>query len=356
MRALNVSKHDLRVTRVVDMALPGLIDGAARLRVDLFALTSNNLTYAAMGSGSAGYWDFFPGSKDWGRPPAWGFGTVVASRAGGVDEGARYFGFFPISETLDVVPSKASVRGFTDSAPHRAGKAAVYNQYVETRADPAYDAAFEREQALVRPLYASGWWTADRVHQDRPATVLISSASSKTAMAAAHRLRRQGSASLVALTSARHKAYVEGTGLYDRAHAYDDLAAISVEAPAVYVDFLGREDLMAGVHRLLGASLQSSILVGATDWAAKPGGLQRPGLTLPGPAPELLFVPEYAPRRLQAQRDLGAALLGDLRDFVAQSRALFVPRQEAGEGAITRAWGRLAAGETAPYEGWVLSF
>jgi hypothetical protein len=356
MRALNVNKQDLRVTRVVDLEPPALIDGAARLRVDRFALTSNNLTYAAKGSGSAGYWDFFPGSQDWGRSPAWGFGTVVASRAGGVEEGARYFGFFPISETLDVIPSKASGRGFTDGVPHRAGKAAVYNQYLDTRADPAYDAAFEPEQALVRPLYASGWWTADRVHQDRPATVLISSASSKTAMAAAHRLRRQGRASLVALTSPRHTAYVAGTGLYDQTHAYDDLAAISIAAPAVYVDFLGREDLTAAVHRLMGAALHSSILVGATDWAAKPGGLQQPGLALPGPVPELLFVPEYAPRRLQAQRDLGATLLGDLRDFYAQSRALFLPRQEAGEAAITTAWARLAGGETAPHEGWVLSF
>jgi hypothetical protein len=356
MRALTVSKHDLSETCVVDIEPPALIDGAARLRLDLFALTANNLTYAAMGSGAAGYWDFFPGSQGWGRPPAWGFATVVASKADGVEEGCRYFGFFPISETLDVIPGKAGVRGFIDGAPHRAGKAAVYNQYLDTRADPAYDAAFEPQQALVRPLYASGWWTAECVHQDRAATVLISSASSKTAMAAAHQLRRQGSASLVALTSARHKAYVAGTGLYDQVHVYDDLTEIRAEAPAVYVDFLGREDLTAAVHRQLGASLQSSILVGATDWAAKPGGLQQPRLALPGPAPELLFVPDYAHRRLQAHRDLGAALLGDLRDFYAQSRALFLPRQETGEAAITTAWARLAAGETAPDEGFVLTF
>jgi hypothetical protein len=145
---LQVKKRDPRLARVVDVKPPPLTDGAARLELDFIALTSNNMTYAVMGEGFGGYWGFFPGPEDWGKPPAWGFATVIASKAQGIAEGARYYGFFPISETLDVIPNQASARGFVDGAAHRACKAAVYNHYADTRADPAYDASFELEQAL----------------------------------------------------------------------------------------------------------------------------------------------------------------------------------------------------------------
>ncbi len=356
MRELLVSKRDLRELRVVDVEPAPLVDGAVRLRLDLFALTSNNLTYAAMGDSTAGYWDFFPGPAGWGRPPAWGLGTVIDSRAEGVAEGARYYGFFPVSETLDVTPVKAGARGFMDGAPHRAGKAVVYNYYVNTGTDAAYDAAFELEQPLIRPLFPSGWWLADRVQQDQPTRVLISSASSKTALSAAAQLRRRGGAELVALTSARHQTFVAKTGLYDHVHTYDDLAGVSLRAHTTYVDFLGREELTEAIHRRLGASLECSILMGATDWAAKPGGLQRPMKELPGPPPELLFVPDYAARRLQTDRELGATLIRDLRDFYAESRAYFTVRREVGTAAIASAWSRLSADQASPGEGLVLSF
>jgi hypothetical protein len=166
MREIHIRKNDLRVGRAVDVTSPPLADGAARLRLDLFALTSNNITYAAMGSGTLGYWDFFPGPEGWGRPPVWGFASVVQSNAPGIDEGARYWGFYPMGEALDVTPTNIRPDRFIDGAPHRAVKAALYNLHFNTTADPAYDPAFEPEQTLFRPLYATGWWAADCVHKD----------------------------------------------------------------------------------------------------------------------------------------------------------------------------------------------
>lgn len=356
MREVHISKDDLRIARVVDVAPPPLAEGAARLQLDLFALTSNNITYAAMGAGQLGYWDFFPGPDGWGRPPVWGFATIVQSKAPGVEEGARFYGYFPISETLDVTPVRAGPRGFTDGAAHRNAKAAVYNQYANIAADPAYDSAFEPEQTLFRPLYATGWWAADCVHQDRPRSVVISSASAKTALATAHQLRRLGDAELVALTSARNADYVRGTGLYHRTIGYDAVASLTTGAPATYVDFLGREELIAAAHRALGANLARSILIGATDWGDRPGGVQPPKSALTGPVPEFFFVPTYASGRLGAEPELGAAMLGDMRAFYAESGALVTPRRLVGADAILESWARLAAGETPPREGLVLSF
>ncbi len=358
MREVQIRKDDLRVARVVDVAPAPLAEGAARVRLDLFALTSNNITYAAMGAGALGYWDFFPGPEDWGHPPVWGFATVVQSKSPGVEEKARFYGYFPISETLDVLPAKVGLQGFMDSALHRRAKAIVYNQYVNTDADPVYDAAYEPEQTLFRPLYATGWWAADYVHQGRPSprTIVISSASSKTALATAHQLRRLGDAEIVALTSARNDAYVRDMGLYHRTFTYEAVASVRAEAPAAYVDFLGRDALNVAVHRALGASLVRSVLIGATDWGNKPGGIQPPTAALEGPKPEFFFVPAYAAGRIKSAGELGAAMQRDLRAFYAASRAFVVARRIAGAEAILESWGRLAAGTTSPREGLVLSF
>ena len=48
--------------------------------MDKFALTANNVTYAAFGD-AMHYWKFFPGPDDEsGRVPVWGFADVADSR------------------------------------------------------------------------------------------------------------------------------------------------------------------------------------------------------------------------------------------------------------------------------------
>jgi len=358
MLEIHIRKDDLRVARVSDVEPGPLSEGAARLALELFALTSNNVTYAAMGEGSLGYWDFFPGPEGWGRLPVWGFATVAESRAPGVREGDRFYGYFPMGESLDVFPVKPGPRGFMDGAAHRGAKAPVYNQYLNTAADPAYDAAFEPEQAIFRPLYGTGWWAADCVMQGhpQPRSIVLSSASSKTALATAHQLRRLGNARLIALTSARNADYVRETALYHETLTYEAVGSLAAGAPAVYLDFLGRESLTSAVHAALGAGLARSILVGATDWDSKPGGVVLPAAALEGPKPEFFFVPDYYAVRLKADAALGAAMMRDLRAFYAASRSLLTVNRLAGAGDILESWSRLLGGSVPPREGLVLSF
>src|SRR6478672_1671006 len=73
-----------------------LTEGAVRLRVDAFALTSNNITYAAFGD-AMNYWGFFPtGEQGWGIVPVWGFATVVQSLHPGVAVGEKLSGYWPM--------------------------------------------------------------------------------------------------------------------------------------------------------------------------------------------------------------------------------------------------------------------
>lgn len=350
MRELHINKKDIRDTKLVDVAPAPLAPGAVRLKLDLFALTSNNVTYAAMGEGMLAYWDFFPAPEGFGKVPVWGFGTVRESNAPEIAVGSRFYGYYPLAETLDVIPKKTAT-GFVDAAPHRAAKAPLYNVYTDITADPGYDANYEPEQTLFRPLYGTGWWAADCIKQGEARTVVLSSASSKTALATAHQLRKLGGAEIIGLTSPANEAYVRESGLYHRVVLYNDAAALKVEAPATYVDFLGRAELTATVHRALGAALTRSIIIGVTDWAAPRGSEQ-----LPGPKPEFFFVPTYAAERLKADPQLMPVMGRDLRAFYPASRAFVTTQRITGAAAIQSAWTRLAAGDVPPRDGLVLSF
>ena len=75
-----VNRADIHECRVVEGTPPDPAPGQALLRVDRFALTSNNITYAVLGD-ALKYWDFFPASHPdvWGRIPVWGYAEVIAS-------------------------------------------------------------------------------------------------------------------------------------------------------------------------------------------------------------------------------------------------------------------------------------
>ena len=76
------------------------------MRVEQFAFTANNMTYALIGASTGWYWDFFLAPRGWGRIPVWGFGKVVASEVDNVKTGEDLFGFFPMSTHAVLKPGK----------------------------------------------------------------------------------------------------------------------------------------------------------------------------------------------------------------------------------------------------------
>ena len=179
--------------------------GEVLLRIDRFALTANNVTYAAHGVDMA-YWTFFPAADGFGIVPVWGFATVVESQADGIVAGERFYGYWPMASHALLLLAKVSPRGFYDAAPHRRGLPPVYNNYVA--ACPAYGS--EVIQALFRPLYTTSF-VLDAMLADSPAsTLLVSSASSKTALGLAQ--AAQSRQRVIGLTSTANRSFVEATG------------------------------------------------------------------------------------------------------------------------------------------------
>jgi hypothetical protein len=141
---LLVKCNDLRKMRWVGdeaVASAPLPDGAVRFRIDSFALTSNNITYAAFGA-AMNYWRFFPADDPaWGRIPVWGFATVAESRCVGLSSAERFYGYWPLASHAVLQPERVTANGFIDGVAHRRELHAVYNQYLRCSADPGYDAA-----------------------------------------------------------------------------------------------------------------------------------------------------------------------------------------------------------------------
>jgi len=295
-----VERKDLRETHWLDAPDAALPPGSVRLRIELFALTANNITYAAFGDAMS-YWSFFPTpDPDTGCIPVWGFATVAESRGDGVEVGERFYGYFPMADAVVLLPGRVGPAGFVDEAAHRRELPGIYNHYLRCSADPLHDPAHEGELALLRPLFTTSFliddFLADNAFFDAR-TVILSSASSKTAYGTAFCLaQRRGTPQavrVVGLTSAANADYARGLGCYDEVRLYDEVALLDANAPSVYVDMSGSVPVRAAVHAHFGDRLRYSCSVGGTHWNELGSGKG-----LAGPRPVLFFAPAQSRKRL----------------------------------------------------------
>lgn len=289
-----VKRDDLRECRIADSETPEVGPGEALLRVERFGLTANNVTYAVMGEAMS-YWDFFPAADGWGRVPMWGFAEVESSEAEGIEPGTRVYGYLPPSSRLLVNPASVDGQGFVDGSPHRAALPSAYHRYLASDADPFYRADTEAIQMLLRPLFFTSFLIDDQLTDDGltgRGPVLISSASSKTAIAAAHLLARREGVELVGLTSPGNREFVESLGIYGRAVPYGEIGSLE-RGPATYVDIAGDGGVRRAVHSHFGDELLHSMAVGITHWEELGAGEGE----LPGPAPSFFFAPDRVAKR-----------------------------------------------------------
>ncbi len=349
-----VYKTDWAQHRLADAPLPTLADGQVLFRVDRFALTANNISYALAGD-MLGYWNFFPAPDGWGRIPVMGFGDVIASNHADVAVGTRCFGFYPMSRYLVIEPNSASPASITDGAAHRAETAPVYRQYSPTTSDALHQPDHEDALMLMRGLFMTSFladdFIADQALGDQ--AVLISSASSKTSIALGHLVSTGGRARSVGLTSARNLEFVRKLGCYDEVVTYDQVGALDAARPTVYVDMAGSSTVRRAVHEHFGDQLKHSCTIGATHWEEQGGGDEN----LPGPTPEFFFAPGQVQKRAadwgpqELQRKLGDAW-ADFRTF---SEGWLKVQRGYGPDDLARVYEDTLAGRTEPQDGHVLS-
>ncbi|MGZ5360400.1 MAG: DUF2855 family protein [Solirubrobacterales bacterium] len=347
-------RDDLHSSRFVHGEPPAPSDGEALLRIESFGLTSNNVTYAVFGEAMS-YWDFFPASEpEWGRLNVWGYAHVADSRHPELEEGVRVYGYLPCSSHLLVVPDRVDGKGFFDAAPHRAALPSAYQGYRDVRGDPVYDAGREDEQILFWPLFYTSFLIDDFLDDEGffgADTIVISSASSKTAIIAAYLLAQREGVEVAGLTSAGNREFVEGLAVYDSVAAYDEIESLPGDR-AVYVDISGDGGIRAAVHNRYGDRLAHSSAVGAThhDQLGAAAG------ELTGPTPVFFFAPDRIRKR---GADWGTAKLDEnvaaaWRPFAEWASGWLRVERISSEDEIRRVYLELLDGKVDPAAGTVV--
>ncbi|MEM9396947.1 MAG: DUF2855 family protein, partial [Pseudomonadota bacterium] len=182
----NFAKHQVRTSPEQALA-----DGEVRVKIDFFAFTANNLTYAVAGD-MLGYWQFFPASApEQGMIPVWGFADVIESNSAEVAVGERIYGYLPPASELVLKPMKVKGDSWFDASDHRQSLPPLYNRYL--RLEPKSEEAKQREigQALLGPLYMTGYLLYDMLKENQyfgAEQVVVVSASSKTSIGLAYAL------------------------------------------------------------------------------------------------------------------------------------------------------------------------
>ena len=353
-----VKRDDLHKTRIEeDGDAPELAEGQALLEIDCFGLTANNITYAVMGDAMS-YWKFFPTGEDgWGRVPMWGFANVADGNGTGLEDGARVYGYLPPSTYLVVQPSDAGERGFTDLSPHRAELPSAYQGYRLTEDDPLYEHGSEAAQMLFWPLFFTSWLIDDQIADEGfygAETIVISSASSKTAIIAAFQLaQREDAPKLIGLTSPGNREFVEGLGIYDGVAGYDEIADLP-DGKAAYVDMSGDGEVRWDVHERYGDDLTHDMPVGMSHHEQLSAG--RHG-KLRGPTPEFFFAPTRAKKRISdwGGRELDDRMAAAWKPFVEFADGWLEVRTSSGPEGLAETYLEVLDGKVPPQAGHVVT-
>jgi hypothetical protein len=353
-----VARRDFQQCKVIETMIPdaaSLPADALLVKVERFAFTANNITYAVLGD-ELKYWQLFPAPDGFGNIPVWGFGEVIGSNHPGITIGERLFGYFPMATHLVIEAADVSKRGLRDAAAHRQGVAPVYNAYARVTDDPAFIGRQGDYQALLRPLFMLSFLVEDALAADEfhgARSVMLSSASSKTAFGLAHLLhtKRQG-IKVIGLTSAANTQFVQSLGCYDEVVNYDDVTSLPSNAPVAYVDMAGNSALRATLHRHFGDQMKYSGRIGLTHRSSSP---DEPAL--PGARPQWFFAPDQIRKRA---KEWGP---GGIDRLFSSAWSGFVPMLERclsvvegrGPAAVKQVYLDTLAGRIPPDQGHMLS-
>lgn len=352
MQRLLVNQKKITQTQLEDVAETPLADGQARLKLESFALTANNVTYAASGF-AIGYWQFFPtGIDGQGLVPVWGVADVVESRSDALEVGTRLYGFYPLAEQLVMTPKADGHGGIEDVAAHRTALPAVYNRYTPVRSGSTEQ---DHMRSLLQPLLATSYLLFDWLMDNDwfgAEQIIIGSASSKTGLGLCKFLAEPADRSYktVGLTSDRNRAFVEGLGACDQVLSYDEVADLAL-VPSVYVDMSGNAQVKTALHERLQDRLKHSSAVGISHWDQF-----QPQIKLAGPKPEFFFAPSQIAKRRDewGPGEIEQRITAAWKRIAGEASAWLDLKVHDGMASAPEVYSALADGLANPREGHII--
>lgn len=352
-----VARDDLQRCKTIETQLPNaatLPDEMLLVKVTRFAFTANNVTYAVMGD-TLKYWTLFPAPDGFGNVPVWGFGEVIATKHPGIAAGETLFGYFPMATHLVIEAADVSKRGLRDAATHRQGVSPVYNSYARVTDNPEFQGRAGDFRALLQPLFMLSFMVDDYLAENEmfgAKSVLLSSASSKTAFGLAHLLHARGSVRVIGLTSASNVDFVQSLGCYNEVVTYDKVTSLAKDASVAYVDMAGNSALRETLHRHFGERMKYSGRVGLTHHTAAANEPE-----LPGAKPSWFFAPDHIRKRAKewgpggVEQRFGSAWSG----FAPKLDKWLKVTEGCGPDAVKKVYLDTLNGHVSPDGGWMLS-
>jgi Protein of unknown function (DUF2855) len=352
-----IRKDNFATNRVVETAAPTISDGEILVKIDRFAFTANNITYAVLGD-KLGYWQFFPPSDadtGWGIIPVWGFADVVASKAPEIPVGDRLFGYFPPAHFLTMTPARVTEQRMLDASAHRAKLPPGYNNYTRVNAERGYDRKMDNARMLFWPLHMTSFCLWDLLKEKNwfdAKQIVILSASSKTSIGLGHALAGDASAPpVIAVTSPRNLGFVNQLKLYKQATTYDELGDIDASIPTVIVDMSGNGDVLGRLHMHLGDNMKRCINVGLTHWGdAKP----QPGIIVE--RSEFFFAPGHIQMRMKdwGPDEFAKRTSAFLKDTAVKTLGLLHFEKLDGLNGLAALYPDVCEGRVAPDQGLIV--
>lgn len=358
MPEFQIRKDNFATNRVVETVAPSISDGEILVKIDRFAFTANNITYAVLGD-RLGYWQFFPPSGvdagGWGIIPVWGFADVVASKAPEVPVGDRLFGYFPPAEFLTMTPARVTTQRMLDASAHRAKLPPGYNNYTRVNAEFGYDRRMDNARMLFWPLHMTSFCLWDLLKEKNwfdAKQIVILSASSKTSIGLGHALAGDASAPpVIALTSARNLGFVNQLKLFKQATTYEQLTDIDANIPTVIVDMSGNGDVLARLHLHLGDNMKRCINVGLTHWDEIQSN---PGMT--AERSEFFFAPGHIQMRMKdwGPDEFAKRTSAFLKDTAVKMLGLLHFEKLDGLNGLAAVYADVCDGRVAPDQGLIV--
>ncbi len=358
-----VNKSDFSNTKLAPINASTLTDlkqDEVLLKVERFAFTANNITYAALGE-KLQYWRFFPTEENFGVIPVWGFAQVQASNCDGIEVGERFYGYYPMASHVKVLGQSVNKYNFMDGAPHRKSLAKIYNQYTRTSTDPLYSQDSEPLQMLLRPLFTTSFLLDDFINEHErfnANSIVLTSASSKTALGLAfllnqHRQSSQQDIKIIGLTSPGNLDFVKGLGIYTDVLEYSQISQLDNTQATVSVDFAGNSDVVVALHKHLDTQLKYSCMVGVSHWDQQ---TQLPK-DLAGPKPIMFFAPSQAGKRLKewGPEKFQQTFAGAWIAFNKFVKGWMQVEESTGEQAVNAVYQQVLTGRSQPNVGHCLS-
>lgn len=347
---IEVRRKAFAESRVTERPTPELNAGEVLAKVERFALTANNVSYALSGD-QIGYWKFFPVADEaFGVVPVWGFAEVIQSNCPEIAVGERVWGFLPMASHVVLKPVGVRPGNFVDGAEHRAALPGIYNSYQRTDRDAPELKALADERCLLFPLFSTSYVLYDYLIDNGffgAEQVVIASASSKTGLGLGMLLHRHDGdrPRVIGLTSPANVGFCERLGCYDQVVTYDAIPGLDGACKTAFIDMAGRGEVVQAIHDRFGDNLALSCAVGATHWDSGRFRGAMPHNFFFAPAQFMKREADWGPGEImrRAQR-ASAELAGELKGTLAI-------RHVRGAAEVQSAFAALVANQTPPDTG-----